>query len=98
MNAVGSGIASRFGRGGGVPAAARQRRRPPGTSTACDAVFPRSADGQTLDDVIVGAWEDLSAHRTVTCPLCHAVAMRPRYGSGQGAVGGRCDDCGTVLG
>ena len=96
MNAVANGVASRLGRG--VPAAARQRRRPPGLATGCDAVFPRSADGPTLDDVIVGAWEDLSAHRTVTCPLCTAGAMRPRYGGGPGAAGGRCEDCGTVLG
>jgi hypothetical protein len=65
---------------------------------AFDALFDRPAGGQTFDDLIVGAWEDLSAHRTVTCPVCQGAAMRPRYGSGQGAVGGRCGDCGSVLG
>lgn len=64
---------------------------------AFDAIFDRPAEGQTFDDLIVGAWEDLSAHHKVTCPVCHR-EMRPRYGSGQGAVGGRCTDCGSVLG
>jgi hypothetical protein len=64
---------------------------------AFDALFDRPAEGQTFDGLIVGAWEDLSAHRPVSCPVCHG-AMAPRYGGGQGAVGGRCTDCGTVLG
>jgi hypothetical protein len=65
---------------------------------AFDAIFDRPAEGQTLDELLVGAWEDLSAHRTVACPVCDVVAMRPRYGAGPGAVGGRCGDCGSVLG
>ena len=57
---------------------------------------PRSGGGFTLDDLLVGAWEDLTAHRTVPCPVCSA-AMGPRYGSGAGPVGGRCGGCGTTL-
>ena len=53
-------------------------------------------EGRTLEDVLSGAWEDLSAHRTATCPICDG-AMEPRYGSGPSAVGGRCRDCRTVL-
>jgi hypothetical protein len=75
-----------------------RRRRAEAPSMAFDALFDRPAEGQTLNDLVVGAWEDLSAHRTVTCPVCQSVAMRPRYGAGQGAVGGRCDDCGSVMG
>ena len=52
--------------------------------------------GVTLDDVLVGAWEDLTAHRTVSCPACSA-AMAPRYGAGPEPVGGRCGGCGTTL-
>jgi hypothetical protein len=90
---------TRVGRGAGpATAASRPRRRQPVPSMAFDALFDRPADGQTFDELIVGAWEDLSAHRSVTCPVCQGAAMRPRYGSGQGAVGGRCADCGTVLG
>ncbi|MCW3040941.1 MAG: hypothetical protein JWM31_2846 [Solirubrobacterales bacterium] len=82
----------------GRSAAGRPRRRRPVTSMAFDALFERATDGPSLDDVLVGAWKDLAAHRTVTCPVCTSAAMRPRYGSGEGTVGGRCGDCGTVLG
>jgi hypothetical protein len=53
-------------------------------------------EGRTLEDLLSGAWEDLSAHRTATCPICDG-AMVPRFGSGPSAVGGRCRDCRTVL-
>lgn len=53
-------------------------------------------EGPTLEDVLSGAWEDLIAHRTATCPICDG-AMEPRYGSGPSAVGGRCGTCGTEL-
>ncbi len=53
-------------------------------------------EGRTLEDVISGAWEDLTAHRTATCPICSA-EMTPRYGSGPSAVGGRCRSCRTEL-
>jgi hypothetical protein len=53
-------------------------------------------DGRTLEDLLSGAWEDLTAHRTATCPVCDG-ALEPRYGSGPSAVGGRCRDCGSDL-
>ena len=56
----------------------------------------RPREGRTLEDVLSGAWEELSAHCTATCPVC-AGAMVPRYGSGPFAVGGRCTDCGSEL-
>ena len=52
--------------------------------------------GETLEDVISGAWEGLAAHDVVSCPVCHG-EMVPRYGSGGTTVGGRCQDCGTTL-
>jgi hypothetical protein len=52
----------------------------------------------TLEGVIVRAWEGLAAHRGVSCPLCGG-HMAPRHGASDAApVGGRCHDCGTVLG
>ena len=51
----------------------------------------------TLDDVLVGVWEGLSSHHTVTCPVCSG-KMTPRYGSGARPVGGRCQRCGSTLG
>jgi hypothetical protein len=56
-----------------------------------------SREGRTLEDVICGAWEELSAHRAAPCPICDGL-MEARYGSGPSAVGGRCRDCRTELG
>lgn len=57
---------------------------------------PVAREGRTLEDLLSGAWEDLTAHRSATCPICDG-ALEPRYGSGPSAVGGRCRDCRTVL-
>jgi hypothetical protein len=57
---------------------------------------PVPREGRTLEDLLSGAWEDLSAHRTATCPVC-AGAMEPRYGAGPSAVGGRCRACRSDL-
>lgn len=58
--------------------------------------IPVPCEGRTLEDLLLGAWEDLSAHRAATCPVCDG-AMEPRYGSGPSAVGGRCRDCRSDL-
>jgi hypothetical protein len=54
------------------------------------------SEGLTLDDLMVGVWEDLTAHRTVACPACGG-AMTPRYGAGPAPVGGRCTNCSTTI-
>ena len=56
----------------------------------------QTGGGLTLDDLLVGVWEGLSAHRTVACPACGA-AMTPRYGAGPAPVGGRCGGCRTTI-
>ncbi len=53
-------------------------------------------EGRTLEDVVSGAWEELSAHGAAACPICDGV-LEPRYGSGPSAVGGRCRSCRTEL-
>jgi hypothetical protein len=53
--------------------------------------------GRTLDELILGVWEDLTAHHAAACPVCGG-SMRPRYGSGAAPVGGRCTGCGSTLG
>jgi hypothetical protein len=53
--------------------------------------------GRTLDELIVGVWEDLTAHHAAACPVCGA-SMPPRYGSGAAPIGGRCTGCGSTLG
>jgi hypothetical protein len=87
-----------------APAVARDR---PADGEVCerrggeprqDAPPAAEARGRrTLDELIVGVWEDLSAHRPAGCPVC-GEAMRPRYGSGPAPVGGRCTGCGSTLG
>jgi ribosomal protein S27E len=49
-----------------------------------------------LDEVIVGVWEGLTAHRAVECPVCGA-EMRPEYSAHALPVGGRCEGCGTTV-
>jgi hypothetical protein len=61
---------------------------------------PPAAEGRgrrTLDEVIVGVWEDLTAHHAAACPVCGG-SMAPRYGSGPAPVGGRCGSCHSTLG
>jgi DNA-directed RNA polymerase subunit RPC12/RpoP len=65
-----------------LEAPARDRQAPGGEST--------------LDDLIVGAWEGLTARRTVPCPVC-ASPMAPLRGSATHPVIGRCEDCGSRL-
>jgi hypothetical protein len=83
------------------------RDRTPGRITAPTA--PKGGDqrvqvsmvqqggGPTLDDLVVGVWEGLAAHRTVACLAC-GEAMSPRYSAGPVPVGGRCRSCGTTIG
>lgn len=50
----------------------------------------------TLDEILVGVWEGLTAHRRVGCPVCGA-EMAPQYGQHALPIGGRCMDCGSTL-
>jgi hypothetical protein len=50
----------------------------------------------TLDDLIVGVWEGLTAHKAVGCVAC-GESMLPEYGAHAMPVGGRCTSCGTRL-
>ncbi len=50
----------------------------------------------TLDALLTGAWSTLTRGTAVTCPIC-SETMAPRWSAGAGAVGGRCDGCGSTL-
>jgi hypothetical protein len=78
------------------------------TALAVAATLLDPVDGEpTLDEVIVSAWEGLTAHRPVECPVCRG-EMEPEC-SAQGAAssigrraghapeGGRCTSCGARL-
>ena len=73
------------------PAGGRQQQR-----SAAERLQASPREGRTLEDVLCGAWEDVTAHRIATCPICDG-AMEPRYGAGPSAVGGRCRSCRTEL-
>ncbi|HEX8105101.1 MAG TPA: hypothetical protein VF533_20950 [Solirubrobacteraceae bacterium] len=72
-----------------VPSAA------PAAAAVLDAPVAAAAP-RTLEDLIAGAWDDLAAGESTTCPLC-ATEMAPRWSAGAGVVGGRCGGCGTTL-
>jgi hypothetical protein len=50
----------------------------------------------TLNDLITGAWDDLSVGRTVSCPACGGRMASPANPR-QDAWGGDCMDCGARL-
>ena len=53
--------------------------------------------GATLDDLLSGAWDGLTAAAASTaCPVCHG-ELEPRWSAGAGVVGGRCRECGSDL-
>jgi hypothetical protein len=73
------------------------QRREPGSAQLDDVDKPMvQHGGPTLDDMLVGVWEGLAAHRTVACPAC-GEAMAPRYSAGPAPVGGRCRSCKTTI-
>lgn len=49
-----------------------------------------------LDEMLVGVWEGLAAHRPVRCPVCDG-EMQPEYGARSRPIGGRCGGCGSTL-
>ena len=68
----------------------------PSLSEAMGTLFDQVGGEPTLDDVIVGAWEGLTAHSVVECPVCGG-ELAPEYGAHAIPVRGRCRDCGTQL-
>jgi hypothetical protein len=59
-------------------------------------LWSEEGGGPTLDDVLSGAWEGLTAASPTSCPVCEG-ELAPRWSAGAGVVGGRCRDCGSAL-
>ena len=82
-------------------AAAAPPREHATAAPALHAAAPSNASAPrgslSLDEVLSAAWDGLTAHHSVTCPVCSG-QMAPRYGSGAKPVGGRCTRCGSTLG
>ncbi len=60
------------------------------------SLFEAEGGEPTLDDLISGAWEGLTARSATRCPVCSGV-MTPEYGAHALPIGGRCGSCGTTL-
>lgn len=60
---------------------------------------PKSSRGgvQTVEDLILSAWEGLHDHRTVSCPVCAAVMVPRRGAAGRGTTAGVCTRCTSEL-
>jgi hypothetical protein len=63
---------------------------------AAPTLFDDVGGEPTLDEVLVEAWEGLTAHRCVGCPVCGA-EMKPEYGAHALPIDGRCSGCGSTL-
>jgi hypothetical protein len=59
-------------------------------------LFDAAGGEPMLDEVLVGVWEGLTAHRVVECPVCGA-EMEPEYAMHARPIGGRCKSCGSTL-
>ena len=66
------------------------------TLTVAPSLFDDVGGEPTLDEMIVGVWEGLTAHGVVECPVCQE-EMAPEYGAHARPIGGRCGGCGAVL-
>jgi hypothetical protein len=64
---------------------------------ADEQLWSEDDGGATLDELLSGAWEGLTAAASsTTCPVCEGELV-PRWSAGAGVVGGRCRDCGSEL-
>ncbi len=60
------------------------------------SLFDEAGGKPTLDDLVVGVWEGLTARATVACLICGG-PMAPEYGAHSRPIGCRCTACGSVL-
>ena len=83
-----------------APAGLRQRRPEGGGEIPSGQHGPgidQALGGEsTLDELIVGAWEGLTARRVVACVVCCG-SMSPQQRATAHPVTGRCQGCGCTL-
>ena len=65
--------------------------------TVAPSLFDAVGGEPTLDEMIVGVWEGLTAHRRRRRARSAGEEMAPEYGAHALPIGGRCGDCGTTL-
>ena len=69
----------------------------PPAECAPPALFDATGGEPMLDELIVGVWEGLAAHRVAQCPVCGGDDGRRSTALHSRPVGGRCKTCGTTL-
>ena len=79
-----------------APSRSEHAGGPRGVTRRPQSIFDGAGGGPTLDDVVSGVWEELTAHAVVECPVCQG-ELAPVYGSHARPIGGRCRRCGTTL-
>ena len=67
------------------------------TLTLTPLVLDRVEGEPTLDDLLAGVWEGLSAGRAVRCPVCVGETEPIVPAAGADGINGRCRDCGATL-
>ncbi len=87
--ARGAAAAARVGERGGGRALLSERSR---AEPIAEPVRAARGGGATLDELLVGAWEGMSARRPVACVVCAGtVHVHPEIPEGV------CGDCGSQL-
>ena len=51
----------------------------------------------TLDEILVVAWEGVTAQHQASCPVCRGAMVPRTAAAGPECLGGRCRDCGSTL-
>jgi hypothetical protein len=83
----------------------RARRGDRGEHAGRPTLFEAAGGEPTLDEVLVGVWEGLTAHRVIDCPVCGA-RMEPTFRTAESAAasatgpvvqGGHCASCDSTL-
>ena len=72
------------------------RRADRGEDDAWPSLFEAAGGEPTLDEVLSGVWEGLTAHKAVDCPVCGG-EMEPRYSAHALPIGGACRGCDSRL-
>ena len=68
-----------------------------GRRAACAGADRKTSRRPTLDDMLVGAWEDLRATQAAECLVCGGTMLSRRGAGPVAGATGSCEDCGSVL-
>ena len=87
-----------------APPVTRPVRQPDRPQPAGRSALPRPAGrtkrpgGElTLDELLVVAWEGVTAQHQASCPVCRGAMVPRTAAAGPECLGGRCRDCGSTL-